>query len=126
MQQQIGPPVGIDLDRPTPGSRWRPKAAIVGSIGLHVVAPLGVVVVPEAWPWAFGAIAANHLLLARLLVAARLFAPDGAEPPAAAQAALARACEQPDYASLLHALGEARQGVAQCWAELFGEKLEIA
>jgi glutamate-ammonia-ligase adenylyltransferase len=70
--------------------------------------------------------AANHLLLARLLVAARLFAPDGAEPPLAAQAALARACEQPDYAALLRALGEARQGVAQCWAELFGEPLEIA
>jgi len=43
-----------------------------------------------------------------------------------AQAALARACEQPDYAALLHALAEARQGVAQCWAELFGETLEIA
>jgi glutamate-ammonia-ligase adenylyltransferase len=70
--------------------------------------------------------AANHLLLARLLVAARLLAPDGVEPPAAAQAALARACELPDYAALLHALGEARQGVAQCWAELFGENLEIA
>jgi glutamate-ammonia-ligase adenylyltransferase len=71
-------------------------------------------------------IAANHLLLARALVAARLLAPDGAEPPTAARAALARACEQPDYAALLRALLEARQGVAQCWAELFGEKLEIA
>jgi glutamate-ammonia-ligase adenylyltransferase len=70
--------------------------------------------------------AASHLLLARLLVAARLFAPDGAEPPPVAQAALARACEQPDYAALLRALAEARQGVAQCWAELFGETLEIA
>jgi glutamate-ammonia-ligase adenylyltransferase len=36
--------------------------------------------------------AANHLLLARMLIAARLFAPDAIEPPAAAQAALARAC----------------------------------
>ena len=70
--------------------------------------------------------AANHLLLARMLVAVRLFAPDSAEPPAVAQAALARACEQPNYAALLHALAEARQGVAQCWAELFGETLEIA
>ena len=69
--------------------------------------------------------AANYLLLARLLVAARLFAPDGAEPPAAAQAALARACQQADYASLLQAMAEARQGVAQCWADLFGEELEI-
>ncbi len=70
--------------------------------------------------------AANQLLLARLLIAARLFAPDGAEPPVAAQAALARACEQPDYATLLRSLAEARQGVAQCWAELFGETLEIS
>jgi glutamate-ammonia-ligase adenylyltransferase len=73
-----------------------------------------------------GSFAANYLLLARLLVAARLFAPDGGEPPPAAQAALARACEQADYAALLRALAEARQGVAQCWAELFGENLEIA
>jgi glutamate-ammonia-ligase adenylyltransferase len=70
--------------------------------------------------------AANYLLLARLLVATRLLAPDGAEPPAAAQAALARSCEQEDYTSLLRALGDARQGVAQCWADLFGETLEIA
>jgi glutamate-ammonia-ligase adenylyltransferase len=70
--------------------------------------------------------AAAYLLLARLLVAARLFAPDGAEPPSAAQAALAHACEQPDYPALLRALAEARQGVAKFWAELFGEKLEVA
>jgi glutamate-ammonia-ligase adenylyltransferase len=70
--------------------------------------------------------AADHLLLARLLVAARLFAPDCAEPPPPAQAALARACELPDYPALLHALTEARHGVAQFWAELFGETLEIA
>jgi glutamate-ammonia-ligase adenylyltransferase len=70
--------------------------------------------------------AAHHALLARLLIAARLLAPDGDEPPATAQAALAGACNQPDYASLLRALVDARQGVAQCWTELFGEKLEIA
>ncbi|HEY6814045.1 MAG TPA: glutamine-synthetase adenylyltransferase, partial [Croceibacterium sp.] len=73
-----------------------------------------------------GSFAANHLLLARLLVAARLFAPDGAEPSPGAPAARARAGEQADYAALLHALAEARQGVAQCWADLFGETLEIA
>jgi glutamate-ammonia-ligase adenylyltransferase len=73
-----------------------------------------------------GSFAAAYLLLARLLVAARLFAPDGAEPPPTAQAALAHACEQPDYPALLQALAEARQGVANFWADLFGEKLEIA
>jgi glutamate-ammonia-ligase adenylyltransferase len=69
---------------------------------------------------------ADHFrLLARLLVAARLLAPDGAEPHASAQQALAQACEQPDYASLLQALAKARHGVAQSWAEVFGPELEI-
>ena len=47
-------------------------------------------------------------------------------PPPAALAVLAQACGLPDYPALLHALGEARHGVAAAWAELFGETLEIA
>jgi glutamate-ammonia-ligase adenylyltransferase len=63
-------------------------------------------------------------LLARLLVAARLLAPSSEHQHAPAQAVLASACEQADYAALLQALGEARHGVAATWAELFGETLE--
>jgi glutamate-ammonia-ligase adenylyltransferase len=64
-------------------------------------------------------------LLARLLVAARLLAPDGRHPSDAAQAVLARACGQADFAALLRAVREAREGVARCWADVFGEQLEI-
>ena len=67
----------------------------------------------------------HHKLLARLLVAARLLAPDGQHPHETAQAALAQACGQADYPALLHALAEARHGIAAVWAETFGEKLEI-
>jgi glutamate-ammonia-ligase adenylyltransferase len=69
--------------------------------------------------------AAHHALLARLLVAARLLAPDLDHPPEVAQGVLAEACGCADYPALLQALAEARHGVAACWAELFGEKLEI-
>jgi glutamate-ammonia-ligase adenylyltransferase len=67
----------------------------------------------------------HQTLLGRLLVAARLLAPDLAEPPQLAQAALARACGERDYPALLHALTEALHGVAAVWTELFGERLEI-
>ena len=69
--------------------------------------------------------AAHQALMARLLVADRLLTPDCDHPSELAQAALARACEQPDYAALLQALAESRQGVAARWAEVFGETLEI-
>jgi glutamate-ammonia-ligase adenylyltransferase len=69
--------------------------------------------------------AAHHAILTRLLVAARLLAPDGQLPPEPAASALARACGEPDSASLLRTLSHARQGIARCWTELFGQDLEI-
>lgn len=69
--------------------------------------------------------AAHHALLARLLVSVRLLAPGGHEPPEAARAVLAEACGMADYPALLQAADEARQEVAQSWAELFGQQLEI-
>ncbi|MEO6151706.1 MAG: glutamine-synthetase adenylyltransferase [Croceibacterium sp.] len=67
----------------------------------------------------------SHDLLARLLVAARLLAPDADAPAEAACDALAAACQQPDYAALLQRLAESRQEVAQVWDAEFGESLEI-
>jgi len=67
----------------------------------------------------------HHAVLTRFLVAARLLMPDGVLPPPAAAEALARACAQTDLAALLRSVQEARQGIAQCWADLFGEALEI-
>jgi [glutamine synthetase] adenylyltransferase / [glutamine synthetase]-adenylyl-L-tyrosine phosphorylase len=69
--------------------------------------------------------AGHHALLTRLLVAVRLLAPDGGDPPQAARDALARACRQADYPALLQALTEARHGIGACWADMFGEQLEI-
>ncbi len=67
----------------------------------------------------------HHALLTRMLVAGRLLAPGGKEPPEAARMVLAQACGAEDYDTLLHRLREARQGVARSWLDLFGEKLEI-
>ncbi|MBO0749172.1 MAG: glutamine-synthetase adenylyltransferase, partial [Porphyrobacter sp.] len=68
--------------------------------------------------------AAHHDLLTRLLVAARLLAPDCAVPPGSAQDVLAAACGAADFAALLRRVDEARHGVAEAWAETFGESLE--
>ncbi len=63
-------------------------------------------------------------LMTRLLIASRLLAPDVAEPPPAAAAALAEACGHADLAALLHAFAAARQEVAHAWADSFDEPLE--
>jgi len=42
--------------------RWRPTPLISASIGLHGAAIAAVAVRPHVWPWALGAIAADHLL----------------------------------------------------------------
>jgi len=65
-------------------------------------------------------------LLSRLLVAARLLAPDGQVPDGAPWATLAKACGFEDGESLLAAIGAARGSIARAWAALFGQKLEIA
>lgn len=63
--------------------------------------------------------------MARLLVAARLLAPDAAEPPKAARAVLARACACANWDDLLATLAAARVEVARAWQAVFGETLEI-
>jgi glutamate-ammonia-ligase adenylyltransferase len=72
-------------------------------------------------PSGFGA---RHDLLTRLLVAARLLAPDGQAPAEGAQRVLAAACGARDFAALLRAVEEARHGVVESWAATFGEDLE--
>lgn len=69
--------------------------------------------------------AEQHLAITRYLVAVRLFAPDGEEPPEAARPVLAQACGEDSYEALLQSLAQARQGIAAQWAEHFGEILEI-
>jgi peptidoglycan/xylan/chitin deacetylase (PgdA/CDA1 family) len=47
----------------TPATPWRPSPVIAGSMGLHGVAGVGLVVSPEAWLLALGVVAANHVVL---------------------------------------------------------------
>ena len=68
---------------------------------------------------------AAHDTLSRALVAMRLLAPDGQEPPAAARAVLAKACASGDWDAMLAALGNARADVAAAWHDIFGETLEV-
>jgi glutamate-ammonia-ligase adenylyltransferase len=65
-------------------------------------------------------IALAHELMTRMLVAGRLLAPGGKEPPACGAKALAQACGQGDYTALLHTFGEARQRIAGVWKAILG------
>jgi glutamate-ammonia-ligase adenylyltransferase len=59
-------------------------------------------------------------LMSRMLVAGRLLAPDGREPPPSGARALARACGCQSYAALLEAFTAARLSVAQAWKQILG------
>lgn len=68
---------------------------------------------------------ADHLkLMTRVLVGARLLAPDLAVPAGQAAAVLATQTRMPDMPALLTSLAQARGAVATAWAEAFGEELE--
>ena len=64
-------------------------------------------------------------LMTRFLVAGRLLAPDGEEPPQAAATALARSCKAETFDDLLRHLTEARHEVAHSWEAILGRTLEI-
>ena len=46
-----------------PDPRWHPTPLVRASIALHLLALVVVITTPGQWPWALGAIAANHLLI---------------------------------------------------------------
>src|SRR5206468_4433666 len=52
--------MSLQLQHAAAPARWRPTTTLMGSIGLHCAAGVGSIVQPEMWPWAVGAIAANH------------------------------------------------------------------
>ena len=45
-------------------SRWQPTLLIRASVALHLLAFITVIATPGQWPWALGAVAINHLLIA--------------------------------------------------------------
>jgi peptidoglycan/xylan/chitin deacetylase (PgdA/CDA1 family) len=74
-------------DAPPPG-RFRPSALMRGSVALHVAAAASLVVRPHFWPWALGAVLADHLALtaAGLWPRATLLGPNWTQLPALAAA----------------------------------------
>jgi peptidoglycan-N-acetylglucosamine deacetylase len=58
--------------------RWSPTALLYASAAVHVTAAAAIYVRPRLWPWALGALAANHLGLAAagLLPRSRLLGPN--------------------------------------------------
>ena len=71
---------------PQPKGVYRPSALIRGSVALHVAAAAGIAVQPHLWPWALGAVVADHLALtaAGLVPRARLLGDNWTHLPAAA------------------------------------------
>jgi glutamate-ammonia-ligase adenylyltransferase len=67
-----------------------------------------------------------YAALGRMLVAARLLAPDAQEPLPAARQVLAKACGCDDWPAVSASLTRARGVVASVWRDLFDEDLEIA
>lgn len=49
--------------RTAPSERWRPTPLVASSVGIHCVAGATALIAAEAWPWAIGAVAANHIVL---------------------------------------------------------------
>ncbi|WP_374410722.1 polysaccharide deacetylase family protein [Hydrogenophaga sp.] len=68
--------------------RWTPSPFLQASAALHAGAALGAVVSPSHWPWALGALAANHAVIttAGLLPRTRLLGPNLVRLPPQAQA----------------------------------------
>ncbi len=66
-----------------------------------------------------------HDFLTRLLVTARLLAPDAQIPPPAARAVLAKACGCSDWQAVLAEFAAARAAVSAAWRVIFGETLEL-
>ena len=70
---------------PTP-RRWRPSPFVGASFGLHVGALALVVARPSAWPWAVGALIADHAILTAVTLTPRsaLLGPNWTRLPAPA------------------------------------------
>jgi len=70
--------------------RWRPTALHAASAATHVAAGVALAVHPAGWPWALGAVAANHLAAASLTLAPsnRLLGPVLTGLPGAGERAL--------------------------------------
>ena len=66
------------MPSPSISKRWRPSPLIRGSLALHIGAAAATLVRPQLWPWALGAVVADHLLItaAGLWPRSRLLGPN--------------------------------------------------
>lgn len=66
---------------------WSPSPFLKASAALHAGAAVGALAVPSLWPWALGAVVANHALIttAGLLPRSTLLGPNLTRLPAASQ-----------------------------------------
>jgi peptidoglycan/xylan/chitin deacetylase (PgdA/CDA1 family) len=60
MNPQDAPP----HDAGRSGGRWTPSPLLYATAAVHLAAAAAMAVRPRAWPWALGAVAANHVALA--------------------------------------------------------------
>ena len=72
-----------------------------------------------------GEVRGAHDLMTRMLVAGRLFAPDGDYPPQASRELVARAAGCAEWQTLLERFAAARDAVAAEWRRVFGAELEM-
>lgn len=77
-------------DTPT-RSTWRANALVQGSLALHAAALASVVVRPGSWPWALGAVVADHLFISAggLIPRSALLGPNLTHLPPSAGACVA-------------------------------------
>ncbi len=52
------------MNQPENIARWRPSPLLIGSAAVHLGALAALVARPRIWPWALGALVANHAVLA--------------------------------------------------------------
>lgn len=109
----------VDIEFMTHFLQLRDHRAVTPDLALAVAGLVAAGSLPAGVAPAFA-------VLSRLLVTARLLAPDGDEPPPAARGALAKACGCGDWQELTDRILEARRQVAAAWASVFGAELEIA
>ncbi len=108
----------VDLEFLVHFLQLREGEGLVPHLGEAVRQLIAANLLPEA-------LIAAHDTMSRLLVSARLVAPDCQTPPPAARAVLAKACGLGDWAELLPNLMQARANVAAAWLGVFGETLEL-
>jgi len=82
-------------------------------LGTAIPAMINAGLLPEAFR-------TDYDLLTRMIVALRLLAPGGMEPPVCAASALAKACRVDDYPALLEECAAARARVRKVWNQTFG------